>query len=72
MKSLRRREQRRVALLLMPFEHESTVLRRARSSINMSSDDVDQASSSRQGGEKSQNIETSINKGVVVSAYMAR
>lgn len=62
MKLLRQREQRRVAVLLMPFEHESAILCRAKSSINMSGDDVDRASSSPQGGEKSQNIKTNIKR----------
>lgn len=62
MKLLRQREQRRAAVLLMPFEHESAILCRVKSSINMSGDDVDQASSSPHGGEKSQNIKTSIKR----------
>lgn len=40
----------------MLFEHESTILGRARASINMSGDVVHQAASSPQGGEKSPNI----------------
>lgn len=43
-------------------QHESTILCRAKSSINMSRDNVDQASSSPKGGEKSQNIKTSIKR----------
>lgn len=58
--------------MLVPFERRSASLCRAKSSIKMSGDDVEQASSSPQGGEKSQNIKTSINRLFCVAVRQCR